>query len=31
LVRDVGEPPLGKIVQKPFPGREGWLACQESL
>ncbi|MDD2478764.1 MAG: 4-deoxy-4-formamido-L-arabinose-phosphoundecaprenol deformylase [Victivallaceae bacterium] len=31
LVQAAGEPPLGKIVQKPFPGREGWLACQETL
>jgi undecaprenyl phosphate-alpha-L-ara4FN deformylase len=31
LVRDAGTIPFGKIVQKPFPGREGWLACQEAM
>lgn len=31
LVAETPEIPQGRIVQKAFPGREGWLACQEPV
>ncbi len=31
MIGDIAQIPLGRIAPKSFPGREGWLACQEPV